>query len=41
MDRQDGDFHRDGLMSPQEFAARYVDIPIDDYVFLCTTHGLK
>ncbi|MEE2756525.1 MAG: C1 family peptidase [Myxococcota bacterium] len=33
---KDGDFHRDALMSPQEFAARYVDIPIDDYV--CLVH---
>ena len=33
---KDGDFHRDGLMTPQEFAARYVDIPLDDYV--CLVH---
>jgi bleomycin hydrolase len=29
-------FHRDGVLTPQEFAARYVDLPIDDYV--CLVH---
>jgi bleomycin hydrolase len=29
-------FHRDGLMTPLEFAARYVTLPIDDYV--CLVH---
>jgi bleomycin hydrolase len=27
----DRGFHRDGVLSPREFAARYVDLPIDDY----------
>ena len=27
-------FHRDGDMTPQEFAVRYVDLPLDDYVCL-------
>ena len=30
------EFHRDGMISPQEFAARYVDLPLDDYV--CLVH---
>jgi bleomycin hydrolase len=30
------EFHRDGILTPQEFAARYVDLPIDDYV--CLVH---
>ena len=29
-------FHRDGELTPQEFAARYVDLPIADYV--CLVH---
>jgi bleomycin hydrolase len=29
-------FHRDGTLTPQEFAARYVDLPINDYV--CLVH---
>jgi bleomycin hydrolase len=29
-------FHRDGVLTPQEFAAKYVDLPIDDYV--CLVH---
>ncbi len=29
-------FHRDGLLTPQEFASRYVDLPLDDYV--CLVH---
>jgi bleomycin hydrolase len=33
---KDGDFHRDGMITPQEFAARYVTLPIDDYV--CLVH---
>jgi bleomycin hydrolase len=33
---KDRKFHRDGLLTPQEFAARYVDLPIDDYV--CLVH---
>ena len=32
----DGEFHRDGMLTPQEFAARYVDVPIDEYV--CLVH---
>jgi bleomycin hydrolase len=31
-----GEFHRDGMMTPQEFAARYVEIPLEDYV--CLVH---
>ena len=30
------EFHRDGELTPQEFAARYVDLPIADYV--CLVH---
>jgi bleomycin hydrolase len=33
---KDREFHRDGILTPQEFAARYVDLPIDDYV--CLVH---
>jgi len=33
---KDRKFHRDGVLTPQEFAARYVDLPIDDYV--CLVH---
>ena len=33
---KDRDFHRDGMITPQEFAARYVDLPLDDYV--CLVH---
>jgi bleomycin hydrolase len=29
-------FHRDGVLTPQEFAARYVDLPVADYV--CLVH---
>ena len=29
-------FHRDGEMTPAEFAAKYVDVPVDDYV--CLVH---
>ena len=29
-------FHRDGEITPREFASRYVDLPIDDYV--CLVH---
>jgi bleomycin hydrolase len=29
-------FHRDGVLTPQEFAAKYVGLPIDDYV--CLVH---
>jgi len=32
----DREFHRDGVLTPQEFAARYVELPIDDYV--CLVH---
>jgi bleomycin hydrolase len=32
----DREFHRDGVLTPQEFAARYVQLPIDDYV--CLVH---
>jgi len=31
---KDKKFHRDGVLTPQEFAARYVDVPLDEYVCL-------
>jgi bleomycin hydrolase len=33
---KDKNFHRDGVLTPQEFAAKYVDLPLDDYV--CLVH---
>jgi bleomycin hydrolase len=33
---KDREFHRDGVLTPQQFAARYVQLPIDDYV--CLVH---
>jgi len=33
---KDKQFHRDGVLTPQEFAARYVDVPVADYV--CLVH---
>ena len=33
---KDREFHRDGVLTPQEFTAKYVDLPIDDYV--CLVH---
>jgi len=33
---KDRKFHRDGVLTPQEFAAKYVDLPLDDYV--CLVH---
>jgi bleomycin hydrolase len=30
----DREFHRDGVLTPLEFAAKYVTIPVDDYVCL-------
>jgi bleomycin hydrolase len=33
---KDREFHRDGVLTPLEFADRYVDLPIDDYV--CLVH---
>jgi bleomycin hydrolase len=33
---KDRTFHRDGLVTPQEFATKYVDLPLDDYV--CLVH---
>ena len=33
---KDRQFHRDGVLTPQEFAAKYVDLPVDDYV--CLVH---
>jgi bleomycin hydrolase len=33
---KDREFHRDGVLTPQEFAARYVGLPLDDYV--CLVH---
>ena len=34
---KDKTFHRDGEMTPQDFAAKYVTLPIDDYV--CLVNG--
>ncbi|MFZ0001114.1 MAG: C1 family peptidase, partial [Trebonia sp.] len=31
---KDKKFHRDGVLTPQEFAAAYVDLPVSDYVCL-------
>ena len=31
---KDKQFHRDGVLTPQEFAARYVDLPVSEYVCL-------
>ena len=33
---KDKNFHRDGVLTPQEFAAKYVELPVDDYV--CLVH---
>ncbi|MGD0375049.1 MAG: C1 family peptidase [Streptosporangiaceae bacterium] len=33
---KDREFHRDGVLTPREFAAKYVELPIDDYV--CLVH---
>jgi len=33
---KDRAFHRDGVITPQEFAAKYVELPLDDYV--CLVH---
>ena len=33
---KDRGFHRDGMITPKEFAAKYVDLPVDDYV--CLVH---
>ena len=33
---KDNAFHRDGELTPQEFASRYVTLPVDDYV--CLVH---
>jgi len=33
---KDRQFHRDGVLTPREFAVKYVDLPIDDYV--CLVH---
>jgi bleomycin hydrolase len=33
---KDRAFHRDGVLTPREFAAKYVDLPLDDYV--CLVH---
>jgi len=33
---KDRGFHRDGVLTPLEFAARYVDLPVSDYV--CLVH---
>jgi bleomycin hydrolase len=33
---KDKEFHRDGVLTPQEFAAKYADLPISDYV--CLVH---
>src|ERR1700678_4145995 len=31
---KDKTFHRDGVLTPQEFAAKYVDLPVNEYVCL-------
>jgi len=31
---KDKQFHRDGVLTPREFAAQYVDLPVSDYVCL-------
>src|ERR1700761_6328591 len=31
---KDREFHRDGVLTPQEVAARYVDLPVSDYICL-------
>jgi bleomycin hydrolase len=31
---KDKEFHRDGVLTPQEFAAKYVDLPVGEYVCL-------
>ena len=33
---KDREFHRDGVLTPREFAERYVDLPVDGYV--CLVH---
>jgi bleomycin hydrolase len=33
---KDREFHRDGVITPQEFTAKYIDLPLDDYV--CIVH---
>jgi bleomycin hydrolase len=33
---KDREFHRDGMLTPKEFAAKYVELPVDDYV--CLVH---
>jgi bleomycin hydrolase len=33
---KDREFHRDGVLTPQEFAAKYVELPVADYV--CLVH---
>ena len=33
---KDDEFHRDGVMTPQEFAAEYITLPIEEYV--CLVH---
>jgi bleomycin hydrolase len=32
----DREFHRDGVLTPQDFAAKYVQLPVNDYV--CLVH---
>ena len=31
---KDKEFHRDGVLTPREFAAKYVELPVEDYVCL-------
>jgi bleomycin hydrolase len=33
---KDREFHRDGVLTPREFAAKYVELPLDDYT--CLVH---
>jgi bleomycin hydrolase len=34
---KDKEFHRDGVMTPKEFAVSYITLPVDDYV--CLVHN--
>ncbi len=36
---KDREFHRDGVLTPVEFAQRYVDLPVGDYV--CLVHDQR
>jgi len=36
---KDQQFHRDGEMTPQQFAAKYIDLPLEEYV--CLVHDAR